>query len=84
MVFGRLGILKAFPTLGQFQLMMGLLGPTFFFFLNFFRATIMAYGVSQARGPVRATDASLHHSHSDAGSELHLHPTQQPTATPDP
>ena len=33
-----------------------------------FRATPMAYGGSQARGPA----ASLHHSHSNAGSEPHL------------
>ena len=35
----------------------------FFFFLAF-RAAPTAYGGSQARGPVRATAAGLHHSHS--------------------
>ena len=46
---------------------------TFFFFLFFcfFRATPTTYGGSQARGLIRATSASLHHSHSNAGSELH-------------
>ena len=32
----------------------------------------MAYGGSQARGPIGAIVAGLHHSHSDAGSELCL------------
>ena len=44
----------------------------------------MAYGGSQARGLIRAVATSLHHSHSDAGSELHLQPTPQLTATPNP
>ena len=44
----------------------------------------MAYGSSQARGPVGATVASLHHSHSNVGSELPLRPTPQLTATPIP
>ena len=30
----------------------------------------MAYGSSQAKGPVGAIAASLHHSHSNVGSEL--------------
>ena len=37
----------------------------------------VAYGSSQARGRISATVASLHHSHINAGSELHLWPTQQ-------
>ena len=47
----------------------------FFFWL--FRAAPVAYGGSQARGPVRATAVGLHHSHSHShvGSELHLRPT---------
>ena len=32
----------------------------------------MAYGGSQARGPIRALAASLHHSHGNVGSELCL------------
>ena len=38
----------------------------------FSRATSMAYGGSQAGGLIRAVAAGLHHSHSSAGSELHL------------
>ena len=41
-----------------------------------------AYGGSQARGPIGATAARLHHSHSNAGSELHLRAAPQLTATP--
>ena len=48
---------------------------SFSFFVFLFRATPMAYGGSQARGPVRATAAGLHHSHSNTRSELHLWPT---------
>ena len=44
----------------------------------------MAYASSQARGPVRATAASLQHSHSNAGSKQRLQPTPQLTAMPDP
>ena len=44
----------------------------------------MAYGGSQARGRIRATAAGLRQSHSNAGTELHLQPTPQLTATPDP
>ena len=44
-----------------------------FFFL--FRATPMAYWISQARGHIRATEASLYHSHSNTRSEPHLWPT---------
>ena len=44
----------------------------------------MACGSSQTRGQIRATAAGLHHSHSDVGSKLHLLPTPQLTATPDP
>ena len=59
----------------------------FFFFLFFlpfylFRVAPMAYGSSQARGWIGATDASLHHSHSNIGSKLHLQPTPQLMAMP--
>ena len=37
----------------------------------------MAYGSSQARGPIGAAAAGLCHSHSNAGSELRLQPTPQ-------
>ena len=43
----------------------------------------MAYGSSQARGPVGATAAGLHHSHSNAESKSLLRPIPQVTATPD-
>ena len=51
----------------------------FFFFLSFclFRAAPVAYRGSQARGPIGATAAGLHHSHSHAGSEPCLRPTPQ-------
>ena len=43
----------------------------------------IAYGVSQARGLIRVTAASLHHSCSNTGSELHLQPAPQFMAMPD-
>ena len=46
-------------------------------------ATPAAHGGSQARGVIGATAANLCHSHSNAGSELHLRPTPQLRATPD-
>ena len=52
----------------------------FFFFL---RAAQMAYGSSQARGPIGAVTASLQHSHSNTRSKLHLWPTPQRMAMPD-
>ena len=58
------------------------LGIFFFFWL--FRAAPMAYGGSQARGPIRAVAASHSHSHSHARSEPCLRPTSQLTAMPDP
>jgi len=59
-------------------------GFFFFFFLCLFRATLVAYGRSQARGQIGATAAGLHHSHSNAGSKPRLEPTPQLTAMPDP
>ena len=49
-----------------------------------FRAALMAYGGSQARGQIGAVAAGLHHRHSNAGSEPCLHPTPQLMAMPDP
>ena len=43
-----------------------------FFFFAFFRAMPSTHGSFQARGRIRAAAAGLHHSHSNAGSELHL------------
>ena len=56
----------------------------FFFFFVFSRATLAAYGGSQARGRVGAVATSLYQSHSNAGSELCLQPTPQLTAMLDP
>ena len=55
----------------------------FLFFFSLLRATPMAYVSSHARDLIGALAASLHHSHSNAGSELCLWPTLQLTATPD-
>jgi len=55
-----------------------------FSFFAFSRAAPVAYGGSQARGPIGAVVTSLHQSHSNARSELHLQPTPQLTAAPDP
>ena len=59
--------------------------PFFFFFLfAFSRAIPVAYGGSQARGLFGAVATGLRQSHSNAGSEPHLWPTLQLTATPGP
>ena len=55
-----------------------------FFFFCLFRTTHTSYGHSQARGPIGASAAGLHHRHSNAGSKLHLQPTPQLMAMPDP
>ena len=50
--------------------------PFFFFFFFFFFVFVglhpTAYGGSQVRGLIRATAASLYHSHSNTGSEPYL------------
>ena len=58
----------------------------FFFFglFAFSGATAAAHGGSQARGPIGAIAAGLHHSHRNTRSKPHLRPTPQFTATPDP
>ena len=48
-----------------------------FFFSFFFRAAPEAYGSFQARGQIRATAASLGHSHSNAWSKPHVKSTPQ-------
>ena len=55
-----------------------------FSFFCLFRAASAAYGGSQARDQIRATVASLHHSHSHVGSKPCLQTTPQLMATPDP
>ena len=52
----------------------------FIYLLIYFRAAPSAYGSSQARGQIRAVAAG----HSNIGSEPHLQPAPQLTATPDP
>ena len=54
----------------------------FFFFL--FRAAPIAYGSSQAKGPIRARAAHQSHSHSNTGCKPHLQPTTQLMASADP
>ena len=50
---------------------------------NFGGGTLEVYGSFQARGLIGAAAASLHHSHSNIGSEPCLQPTPQLTATAD-
>ena len=47
-------------------------------------AVPVACGSSKVRGQIRAAAVSLHHSHSNVGSELHLQSVPQLTAMPDP
>ena len=54
-----------------------------FVFLSF-RATLVAYGGSQARSQIGAAATVLCQSHSNAGSELCLRLTPQLVAMPDP
>ena len=56
----------------------------FFFFFGLFRATLVAYGCSQARGQIGAMATDLCHIHSNSGSKLCLRPTPQFMAMPDP
>ena len=53
------------------------LGAFVFVFVLLFRASLMAYGGSQARGWNGAVAASQHHSHSNTGSKSCLWPTPQ-------
>ena len=55
-----------------------------YLFIYFFRATLAAYGVSQARGPTGAIAAGHQHSHSNEGSKPHLRPTPQLSTMLDP
>ena len=49
----------------------------FFCVFSFLRAAPAAHGGSQARGPIGAVADSLHHKHSNVGSEPCLQPTSQ-------
>ena len=59
-----------------------------FYFILFclcpFRAAPAAYGGSQVRGLIGTVAAGLCQSHSNARSQLHLWPTPQLMAMPDP
>ena len=52
---------------------------SFFLFFCFFRVTLAAHGSSQARGPIGAAGASLHHSHPmpDVSCVCDLHHSSQ-------
>ena len=56
--------------------------PVLFHFL-LFRVAPVACGSSQARGQIRAAATSLHHSHGDIRSELHLRSTPYLAAMPE-
>ena len=56
----------------------------FLVFLPFSCAAPSTYGGSQARGRIGVVATGLCQSHSIARSELHLQPTPQLTAMPDP
>ena len=51
-------------------------------YIYIFLDILAAYGGSQARGRIRAAGASLHHSHSNVGSESSLWPTAHGNARP--
>ena len=53
-----------------------------FLFFGLFRAALMAYGSSQARGQIRAVAAGLRHSYSNPRSKPRLQPTPQLTTMP--
>ena len=55
-----------------------------FFFFFLFRATSVAYGRSQARGPITAAVAGLHHSHRITRSKPRLWPTPKLMAMLEP
>ena len=54
------------------------------FFFELFRGEPLAYGSSQARGQIGALAVSLHHSHSNVGSEPCLGLTPQLMVMPNP
>ena len=55
----------------------------FLFLFLLFRAEPVAHGISQVMAGIGAAAASLHYSHNNAVSKLHLGPTPQLTAMPD-
>ena len=84
---GLIQLVPAFPSLPSLVLLRHPLWPLttflegilclrlsllFFLSLSLFRAVPVAHGCSQARGPIGAEAAGLHHSYSNVGSELRL------------
>ena len=68
--------------LSDASILMDTMSGSFLFCL--FRGAPTAYGGIQTRGRIGAIAAGLHHSHSNARSELCLRPEPQLTAMPDP
>ena len=77
--FHVFGIISPFPGIKKKKIILEFPGGlvlkdskfffVFFFFFCFFRAPPVAYGRSQARGPVGTVAASLRRSHSNAESK---------------
>ena len=61
-----------FRTVSSFYLSFRPPSLSLSFLFCLFRATPAAHGSAQVRGPVGATAARLHHSHSNMGSKLYL------------
>ena len=57
-------------------------GSVPYLFIYLLRAAPSVYGGSHARGQIRDGVASLYHSHSNLGSELHVQPTPQLSTMP--
>ena len=76
------------PSLGKIEgsqlLLLLLLLLLLYYYYLLFRAAPVGHGGSQARSRIGAVAANLRHSHSNARSKLHLGPTPQLMATPDP
>ena len=68
----------------QFEWKEILLFFLFVFCFCLFKAAATTYGSSQARDQIGVAVAGLCHSHNSARSELHLRPTRQLVAMPDP
>ena len=74
--FSFITVPAVFKCPSLFNLLIGFvwaLFPLLFFF--FLRATPKTYGGSEAWGQIPGVATSLHHSHSNRGSEPHLQPT---------
>ena len=66
------GAYSTFRNVSEFRLKHHLFVLFCFLFFCLFRAALMAYGGSQARGLIGAVVTSLHHSHSSTRSESYL------------